>query len=168
MWGKDKITDGGERRRKIKSITLRGAHYETVPAPAKSNFLSSQHLNTCRDTCRHAPLTHTKIQVSKHVKMHWSNISFNVQQAEKEASERKKSSASCNMNTRITAAVLTEHSKQMLGCTYTQNIVIQHIYQLSSINKCTSLQLFILELFFCFFGKKFLLLFNRMHWTDQK
>lgn len=41
-WGKDKNHRWGGRRRrmKIKSITLRGAHYETVPAPAKSNFLS--------------------------------------------------------------------------------------------------------------------------------
>lgn len=57
----------------------------------KIQFPVSQHLNTCRDTCRHAPFAHTqKGSGFKRVKMHWSNISPNVQQAENVASEQKK------------------------------------------------------------------------------
>lgn len=70
-WGKDKNIGGWGnwgalwRKMKFKSITLRGAHYDTALAPAKSNFLS---LSTSILAGIHADMllsrTHTQVQVS--------------------------------------------------------------------------------------------------------
>ncbi len=121
-WGKDKITDGGGGKEEEDENQIYHTQRSAIwngAGTSKIQFPVSQHLNTCRDTCRHAPLTHTKIQVSKHVKTHWSNISFNVQQAEKEASECKKAAYHATWTLRSLLSCW-QHFKQTLGCIYTK------------------------------------------------